>query len=53
MGLTGQARAAVGPLLLTVATETLVARTIEMRSIRDARLDDAEVRERRALRESR
>ncbi len=50
---TGQARTAVVPLLLTAATATLVARTIEMRSIYDAPLDDAEIRERQALRESR
>lgn len=53
MELTGQARAAVVPLLLVVATATLVARTIETRSIYDARLNDAEVKERQELRESR
>ncbi len=44
--LTGQARAFVVPLLLVVAVATLVARTIEPRSIYDARLTDAEVLER-------
>lgn len=53
MELTGQARAAVVPLLLAVATATLVARTIEIRSIYDARLNDAEIKERQELREPR
>ena len=44
--LTGQARAAIVPLLLAVATATLVARAIEPRSIYDARLSDAEVQKR-------
>ncbi len=43
MELTGQARAAIVPMLLVVALATLVARTIEPRSIYDARLSDAEV----------
>jgi chloride channel protein, CIC family len=38
-------------LLLAVASATLVARTIERRSIYDARLTDEEVEERRRLRE--
>ncbi len=46
MELTGQARAALVPMLLVVATATLVARTIEPRSIYDARLSDDEVAER-------
>lgn len=44
--LTGQARAFIVPLLLVVAVATLVARTIEPRSIYDARLTDDEVLER-------
>ena len=51
MELTGYARAAIVPLLLVVATATLVARAIEPRSIYDARLSDAEVRARLQLRE--
>lgn len=50
MELTGLARAFVVPLLLIVATATLVARTIEPRSIYDARLSDAEVLERQRRR---
>ena len=45
MELTGSARSAIVPLLLVVATATLVARTIEPRPIYDARLNDAQVRE--------
>ncbi len=57
MELTGFARAAILPLLLAVTTATLVARTIEPRSIYDARLTDAQVRDRqraqnRAMEES-
>ena len=51
MELTGRDRSFIVPLLLAVATATLVARTIEPRSIYDARLTDAEVDERRKLRE--
>lgn len=51
MELTGQARAAAVPLLLAVAMATLVARTIETRSIYDARLSDSEVTQRQELRE--
>ncbi len=51
MELTGYARAAIVPLLLVVATATLVARTIEPRSIYDARLSDAQVRERQQARD--
>ncbi len=43
MELTGHARSFIVPLLLVVAIATLVARTIEPRSIYDARLSDAEV----------
>jgi H+/Cl- antiporter ClcA len=51
MELTGRDRSFIVPLLLIVATATLVARTIESRSIYDARLSDAEVEERRQTRE--
>jgi H+/Cl- antiporter ClcA len=51
MELTGYARAAIVPLLLAVATATLVARVIETRSIYDARLTDAQVRERQKARD--
>jgi H+/Cl- antiporter ClcA len=51
MELTGYARVAIVPLLIAVATATLVARTIEPRSIYDARLSDAEVRDRQRARD--
>ena len=51
MELTGYSRLAIIPLLLAVATATLVARTIEPRSIYDARLSDEQVRERQRLRD--
>jgi chloride channel protein, CIC family len=51
MELTGRDRSFIVPLLLAVATATLVARTIELRSIYDARLTDKEVEARRKLRE--
>ncbi|MCW6511721.1 chloride channel protein [Lichenifustis flavocetrariae] len=44
MELTGRDRSFIVPLLLGVATATLVSRTIERRSIYDARSTDAEVR---------
>jgi len=47
MELTGRDRSFIVPLLLAVATATLVARTIEMRSIYDARLTDEQVIARR------
>jgi CIC family chloride channel protein len=47
--LTGRDRSFIVPLLLAVGTATLVARTIELRSIYDARLTDAEVEARRTL----
>jgi len=50
--LTGRDRSFIVPLLLAVATATLVARTIELRSIYDARLTDEEVEARRSLRET-
>lgn len=51
MELTGFARAAVLPLLFAVTTATLIARTIEPRSIYDARLSDSQVRERQRTRD--
>lgn len=51
MELTGRDRSFIVPLLLAVASATLVARTIEPRSIYDARLTDEEVEKRRRLRE--
>ena len=51
MELTGRDRPFILPLLLIVGIATLVARTIELRSIsNDARLTDEEVRERRGVR---
>jgi CIC family chloride channel protein len=49
--LTGQARSFILPLLLIVAIATLVARTLDARSIYDARLSDEEVRERQRQRD--
>jgi CIC family chloride channel protein len=51
MELTGYARAAIVPMIVVVATATLIARTIEPRSIYDARLTDAEVRARQQARD--
>ncbi len=51
MEMTGYARSAIVPMLLIVATATLIARTIEPRSIYDARLTDAQVIERQKARE--
>jgi H+/Cl- antiporter ClcA len=51
MELTGYSRAAIVPLLLAVATATLVARLIEPRSIYDARLTDQQVRDRQRARD--
>jgi chloride channel protein, CIC family len=51
MELTGRDRSFIVPLLLAVGAATLVARTIEPRSIYDARLTDEEVEARRKLRE--
>jgi H+/Cl- antiporter ClcA len=51
MELTGRDRSFMAPLLLAVSTATLVSRTIEPRSIYDARLSDQEVRARLAARE--
>ncbi len=46
MELTGQDRSFIAPLLLVVVIATLVSRTIDPRSIYEARLDDDEVRAR-------
>jgi chloride channel protein, CIC family len=51
MELTGRDRSFVLPLLLIAGISTLIARSIEDRSIYDARLTDDEVAERRRLRE--
>jgi chloride channel protein, CIC family len=52
MELTGRDRSFIVPMLLAVATATLVARTIEPRSIYDARLTDEEVAARQKSREA-
>jgi H+/Cl- antiporter ClcA len=51
MELTGRDRSFIVPLLLAVAMATLVARTMDSRSIYDARLTDEEVEARRKSRE--
>jgi len=51
MELTGYARGAIVPLLIVVTLATLVARTIEPRSIYDARLSDVQVRDRQKARD--
>lgn len=51
MELTGRDRSFILPLLLIVGIATMVARTIEPRSVYDARLTDEELRERQRLRE--
>jgi len=50
MELTGHSRAFILPLLLAVTIATLVARTIEPRSVDDARLSNEEVQKRRRQR---
>ena len=52
MELTGRDRSFIVPLLLAVGTATLIARTIEPRSIYDARLSDEEIEARQKLREA-
>ncbi len=52
MELTGHARSFIVPLLLVVAVATLTARTVEPRSIYDARLSDDEVLKRQRQRDS-
>jgi H+/Cl- antiporter ClcA len=51
MELTGHDRSFILPLLLACATATIVARTIEPRSIYDARLTDEEIEARQKARE--
>jgi H+/Cl- antiporter ClcA len=51
MELSGYSRNAIVPMLIAVAAATLVARTIEPRSVYDARLTDTEVRARQIARE--
>jgi len=49
--LTGHDRAFLLPMLIAIVTATLVARTVDPRSIYDARLTDAELAERQAMRQ--
>lgn len=51
MELTGRDRSFMLPLLIIVAIATLIARSIEPRSIYDAKLTDEQVQERQKLRE--
>jgi H+/Cl- antiporter ClcA len=51
MELTGRERSFIAPLILAVGMATLVARTIEPRSIYDARLTDEEIAARQTARE--
>jgi H+/Cl- antiporter ClcA len=51
MELTGRDRSFILPLLVIVGTSTLVARSIEPRSIYDARLTDEQLEQRQKLRE--
>jgi chloride channel protein, CIC family len=51
MELTGRDRSFIAPLLLTVCLATMVSRTIEPRSIYDARLSNEELKKRFAERE--
>ena len=51
MELTGRDRSFVLPLLIVVCLATMVARTIEPRSIYDAKLTDAEIQARQKLRD--
>jgi chloride channel protein, CIC family len=51
MELTGRDRSFILPLLIIVGIATLIARSIEPRSIYDARLTDEQVEERQKLRE--
>lgn len=50
MELTGQARGLILPLLIAVATATLIARTLDVRSIYDARLSEQQLVERQRIR---
>jgi H+/Cl- antiporter ClcA len=49
--LTGRDRTFIVPMIVAAAVATLIARTIDVRSIYDARLTDAELEERRRLRD--
>ncbi len=51
MELTGRDRSFIVPLLVAVVTATLASRTIELRSIYDARLTEEQVEARRSARE--
>ena len=53
MELTGRDRSFILPLLLIAGIATMVSRTIEARSVYDARLSDEELRARQRLRERR
>jgi len=50
--LTGHDRAFIVPMLIAIGSATLVARTIDPRSIYDARLTDEELTERQTMRQS-
>jgi H+/Cl- antiporter ClcA len=52
MELTGHDRSFILPMLVAVGAATLTARTIELRSIYEARLTDQQVAERRKAREA-
>jgi H+/Cl- antiporter ClcA len=49
--LTGRDRSFIAPMILVVGTATLVARTIEPRSVYEARLTDEQVEARQKMRE--
>jgi CIC family chloride channel protein len=50
--LTGRDRAFLAPLLVAIVTATLVARTLDLRSIYDARLSDEELAKRQLARQT-
>jgi H+/Cl- antiporter ClcA len=52
MELTGLARSFILPLLLIVCVATLVARSVDSRSIYDAKLTDEQIHERQRLRDA-
>jgi CIC family chloride channel protein len=51
MELTGHDRSFILPLLVAVGTATLIARSVDPRSIYDARLTDEEIEARQNMRE--
>ena len=51
MEMTGRDRSFIMPLLIGIATATLVSRTLEPRSIYEARLTDEQVDVRRQMRD--